>query len=183
MTHLEVSTWHHSIALLRTMLGFTLQPCAYLCMSSLVSTGIHGQRLRIKRTLDACASTLRMSLTGPCDLSWRAWLKYARPMQQRWSFPVRPVCVLSPAAAGCGLASCMLTDVYIILGISCSTVWACIRSRAYNNFHVGVQRPRGEIRTSDRRAVGMNDSCCILSGTHRLSLRATPQGSRAAVVS
>ena len=132
-------------------------------------------------TLDACASTLRLSLTGPCDLSWRAWLKYARPMQQRWSFPGRPVCVLSPAAAGCGLASCMLTDVYIKLGISCSTVWACISSRAHNTFHVGVQR--GEIRTSDTRAVGMDASCCILSGTHRLPLGATPQGGRAAVVS
>ncbi len=28
--------------------------------------------------------------TGPCDLSCRAWLKYAKPMQQRWSLSGTP---------------------------------------------------------------------------------------------
>ena len=45
MAYLEVSTWHHIIALLHNMLGFMLQPCTYLCMSSLVSTGIHSQKV------------------------------------------------------------------------------------------------------------------------------------------
>ena len=93
--YLEVATWYHIVPFFYTMGGLSLDPCAHLRTESDGIQWCTGRGLNVSRY-----AVIRLSnLTGPFDLSCRAWLKYAKPMQQRWSLSGTPPGLLFAASS------------------------------------------------------------------------------------